>query len=60
MKQPTPIELLEKEIESDRRAMIKSINGLIDGRISIESHLKHAENLIPRITQFVEALKKLK
>jgi len=56
----TPMQLLKIELDCYIKALKKSKESCINGKISIKLHTLHLRNLIPLIKQYKQAINKLK
>lgn len=56
----TPIQLLEKELKLYKRSLEKSNDSFKKGDITKELNNKHWRNLIPLISEYENAINKLK
>jgi hypothetical protein len=55
----TPIQILTKELNSYEKALNKSRLSVYNQKIDYATHKMHKDNLIPLITQYKQAIKKL-
>jgi GTPase involved in cell partitioning and DNA repair len=55
-----PVELLEEELNKYKRALAKSAEALLEGKINNQRHQSHRENLTPKIKEFEYAIRILK
>lgn len=54
--QPTPLELLRKCLAEYKRDLEKSTELYKDGKIDVETHLIHKENIRPTIVTYEKAI----
>jgi GTPase involved in cell partitioning and DNA repair len=54
-----PLELLEHELRTYKKALIKSKEAFIKGKITLCVHAEHIENLEPKIAAYKYAIRVL-
>ena len=56
---PTPIELLQEQLEELTRALSKSNKLFLNSILTEEIHTMHCNNLLPKIKEYESAIAKL-